>query len=309
VNFKDTIDAELKKLNQSEYKLFSENDITEMFENVGRDLNEVDLNSQLQHLNNYTIFNLLAEELRKVQSATNWSTNTQNSYFSAQEKLQELDSVINEETSVFTNLDRIANESIVSNFRVQDYISNILGELFDITTEKYFTKIALTFGSLLKSDARQKFYRTFSNDFFKFVIDSKGTNVFLAGELFIDKRFTPAGKFTDEYEGELLKKFFALKKEPKYKNNAFIQQAFENTEGTIRNIEVKSLSKEVDSSEAITEGITQMLDYDPELGMDIVILGLIQDGLNKSPISWSHYISYESYMKFIISPHHWIRLE
>lgn len=263
-------------------------DLNNMFYNIGKPITKN--MEQLQHLSNWVTFEKLAEEYRQLQSATNWSTNTQTSYINSQSKIRELKNV--KEKAIFTNIDKIEIESVVSNFRVQQLTSNILKQLFDVTTTEEFTRLALSYSDMLNSKSRDKFTRLYSNDFFKFILDNFG-NIDLSKELFKSQKNSPINLPSTN----VVKDLIHLKKDNNYKDNLFLQSLYINSTSILDNLEVRAKNKEIDTSEAISDGIDQLVLENPIKGKQLIYLGLLQDGLNKSPISFSHYIRPNQYAK------------
>ena len=305
------VNLRIKELKEGSITSFEEEDIVNMFDTVGKSLEDLMSNKnerikQFQYLADYVKFETYAEDYRKLQSSTNWATNTQNSYLDSYYKLLEFELIANKGT--FTNLYNLQN-SVVSNFKVQDFSINILNSFFPLTTNKRLINTAIVLTQFFNSKTNSKFFRLFINDYFKYIIDnvihdSKFFELYpnfeifynVSKELFINAENSP----TKNTGTGLVEKVLRLKKDDRFLNNEFIQKLDINKKNGIKyNISVISSSNEVSNSDAITEGILHLIEEEPVLGSQFALLGLLQDGLNKSPISWSEYLPPESYYKFV----------
>ena len=299
----------IKKLKSGNYKNITQEDVLNLFDTVGKkskDLSTDEVLKQVQYLADYVKFEAYAEEYRQLQSSTNWATNTQNNFLESYQKLLEYEEVSRK--GVFTNIDKL-QKSVVSNFKVQDLNVELMRHFFPMTTDNKFINVAVNLSEYFKSTDKSSFYRLFLNDYFKFILDNTihDENFFrdnselsflknLSKELFINVSNAP----TQEANTNLVETVLSFKKDERFKNNEFIKRLEVNKKNGLKyNISVLTSTSEVSSSDAITEGILDLVKQEPEIGNKFVMLGLLQDGLNKSPISWSEYIAPELYYDFM----------
>ena len=275
-------------------------------ENIGLKISQINSEEQLLILSQFVQFEEMAADFLELQMTMNFDTNLVQDGFEAFQKENSFEDI--KTRNIFTNLDELKYNTVISPLNVLKEVVNINAQLLPLANSKLIynflsSKLSNDF-KFKKNKHKAKFIRTFKNDFIMYLFQN-----FLGRSekalLNFNTTFAPVLKtneqdFTNKPNEfgihlikNLYKEFAEIKNNPKYKDlfNQYLllDRLFVTSEEEFKNIGLSYYNKDSELQNTYIEQFKELLN-NPDLEirnfmLKFAYMGFYQSGLNKSLMS------------------------
>jgi len=276
----------------------------------------------------------LASVTGAVRTAMNYDTYKSPNLFAAQTKKNDFMDASNSGIYSDAVMDRLRNKSVTSSFAVQELSLHMWTHFLPLRNSPIVNKFIATvvikdIPFVLRSKATDKVVRTFKNDLLEYVLQNAGLPaeyradnglkwklLFRSsnGGLLADKLAHIKNKYPDlAKEYPLVDHFVRDAPKPKLITKSDIANGVKNLDV----VNIKLTDKVLDTSiindfseqfeKLADENVIKSKDYTENKAItqffeQLSLFGLLQSGLNKSPISWTEIIPQSAYTKLMEQP-------
>lgn len=285
--------ADLKKEDKFEEKLLSKDELKNYLYTANQNTKEF-YTTQLQVLDDYLTYKEHASLLSDAIRATNQDTAGVGKNLEAiRDKTNQIQKAIKDK---FVNgIEDILKKSLVKSFDQLKFTSEAFSQFYYTQTPE-FQKVKddlMNFINPFSQANRNKLASLVENDLINFVVQNWGYENVTAIKDKIFKVDSVARKIIN-----IKSKKNKNIEEQKIADNLLIQELYPMLRTAERPIDnIKIYAKRYDSFTAnqLTEAFRELKDLDPQLSRDLMDLGILQSGLNNSPITFLGIIPYEYY--------------
>lgn len=253
--------------------------------------------SQIQLLDNYLDYKkqgeLLSEAIQSVNHDTSGVGENLNS--SRNKEDQKLDV---KNTGFINNIDNIYNNTFIGAFDHHKFTIDAYNQFYDsqnnIVTDNNKSLLESLTNEFTKQADKDKLYTLIENDFVSYIVQNYGynnisdlTNKLFFGENSVAKEILRIKTITNPTVEEKLLSENLLVKE--------LYPLLEDKNHSTDNVKLYSKRFDTFTSNQLTEAFRELQDLNPELSKNLMDLGIIQSGLNKSAITYFNVIPFEYY--------------
>ncbi len=257
--------------------------------------------TQLQVLDNFVKYKEQAQMLSDAINSVNHDTAGVGSNVSASDnKLEQKERV--RKAGFINNIDNIYNNTFVGLFDQHKFTIDVYGQFYDTRRSEILANNRFILNTInpFKAEDKNKLSTLIENDFINYVIQNYGypddisatTNRLFRGDNSLAKKVLRIKK-GEGLEGE----------QDKLKDNLLIKEltpllADKDHRGT-DNIRIYTKRFDTFTANQLTESFREIELLMPDLARDLMDLGIIQSGLNNSPITYLGLIPFEYYGQLV----------
>lgn len=284
---------------KTEFKVYDTKDNDTLKEYIkGKDNSQEFYRAQLQFLDNYLEYSEQSRLLSDVAQALNMDTAGVGKNLDASEDKKNLFEKV-DASNFISNWRDVFNTTFLKVFDKHDFSIKAYNDLFFSSRPDINIYLRDVIDSIptFKTIDKDKVTSLVRNDFINYLLQNYGTS---------------DGKLLNEYkdilfkgENSLAKRLIKLKQkenktpqEQEILDNKFVQELFPLlNQGFKKTDNIKIFTKRLDTFtyNLFTEEFRKLKDISPETYNNLVRLGVLQSGLNNSPITYLGLIPYESY--------------
>ena len=255
--------------------------------------------SQIQILDDYLHYNELSRLLSDAIKATNHDTKgLGKNLYASDLKLKQIQEV--RDTNFINGLDDILNDTFIRAFNQHQFAIDALSQFYytqEITEVKNVRDKIIDNVNPFKDEDKIKLATLIENDFINYVVHNYGyENVQdIQNKLF----------YTESVAKELLSLKNKEKKtseEQKIADNLLIKELYPllaKADPKIDNIKIYVKRYDAYTANQLTQAFRELKQLDPTLAKRLMDLGILQSGLNNSPITYLGLIPYEYYNELV----------